>query len=77
MNKYEMELMVDGKLLARFWTKQDNGKDAKFVGNALLNDNNRWQLMYALHHEKYGVWTKETQDGRTCYLEIVSVGIPK
>ena len=72
MNKYEMELIVDGKLLSRFWTKEDNGKDAKFIANALLNDTNRWCLKYALHHEKSGVWFKQTQDGRTCYLEMTS-----
>ena len=77
MNKYEMELIVDGKLLARFWTKEDNGKDAKFIANSLLNDKKRWQLMYALHHEKSGVWTKQTENNRICYLEVASVGIPK
>ena len=72
MKRYEYELIVDGKLLSRFWTKVDNGRDGKFIANAILNDSKRWHVQYA------GVWAKETADNgtsaianKTCYLEIV------
>lgn len=68
--KYRFELIVDGKRLAEFHTKDNNGKDAKFVSNALLNDSNCWMSMYPLHRG-IDVWTKETVDGRTCYLELI------
>ena len=71
MNSYEYELIVDGKLLSRFWLNKCDGKDAKFIANALLNDKTRWQ-----YSEGGCFWQKETQDGRRCYIEIVSIGIP-
>ena len=66
MNSYEYELIVDGKLLSRFWLNKCDGKDAKFIANALLNDKTRWTLIYAkavpMIILPFG--NKETQDGR-------------
>ena len=77
MNSYEYELIVDGKLLSRFWLNKYDGKDAKFIANALLNDKAYWKLMYRDHpNDGSTVWGKATVDGRNCYLEIVAIGIP-